>query len=165
MKICPKCHQTYADLNYCTNDGEFLVETLADDVPPTVFMDPVRSTNPNLWQPTGQTPAVRQNQNYYPQPQSYQPPSMMVGQPPPAGQSRDQILPTISLVLGSLSVILSCCLGGVWLGIPAAIVGYLGMKNADSDPSRYGGRNLAIAGMVLGLVALLLSIGTLILGR
>ena len=32
------------------------------------------------------------------------------------------------------------------------------MRNADSDPARYGGRGMAIGGMVLGVVSLLGSI-------
>ena len=51
-----------------------------------------------------------------------------------------------------------CCYGGIWLGVPAAVLGFLGMKNADRDPGRYEGRGLAIAGMVLGGVSLLASV-------
>jgi hypothetical protein len=50
-------------------------------------------------------------------------------------------------------MVMMCCYGGFWLGLPAAIVGFLGMRNADSDPSRYSGRGLAIGGMVLGVIA------------
>jgi len=32
------------------------------------------------------------------------------------------------------------------------------MRNADNDPARYGGRGLAIGGMVLGAVTAVLSI-------
>jgi hypothetical protein len=73
-------------------------------------------------------------------------------------------LPIIGLILGILSLTLVCCYGGLWLGLPAAIVGYLGMKNADSDPSRYMGRGMAVAGLVLGLVSFLCSMIFLIIG-
>lgn len=71
---------------------------------------------------------------------------------------KDQTLPTISLVLSILACFLVCCSGGIWLGLPAAIVGFLGMRNADREPEKYGGRGLAIGGMVLGIVTFLGSI-------
>lgn len=68
-------------------------------------------------------------------------------QPPVAGQGQDQILPIVSLVLGILSV---CCYVSPLTGLAALVTGYLGMKNADTDPARYGGKTMAIVGMVLG---------------
>jgi len=59
------------------------------------------------------------------------------------------------MVLGVGSVLLICCYGGLPLGAAALITGFLGMRNADNDPTRYGGRGLAIAGMVLGIVSFL----------
>lgn len=155
MKQCPRCNQTYTDdqLNFCLNDGEMLVNSYAgqrpfDDSPPTVMMNDPRATNPTNWQAPAAPPAQWQN----PQKMQATPfgSSMMY-------QSKDKTLPTISLVLGILSIVLVCCYGGIWLGIPAAVIGFLGMKNADSDPSRYEGRGLAIAGMVIGGVSLLAS--------
>jgi len=68
-------------------------------------------------------------------------------QPPPVGQGQNQTLPIISLVLGIISL---CCYIG-WITGPAALVtGYLGMKNANTDPNQYGGKGLAIAGMIVG---------------
>lgn len=68
-------------------------------------------------------------------------------QPPVAGQGLNQTLPIISLILGIVSV---CCYIG-WITGPAALItGYLGMKNANNDPSQYGGKGLAIAGMIVG---------------
>jgi NO-binding membrane sensor protein with MHYT domain len=51
-----------------------------------------------------------------------------------------------------------CCAGGIWLGLPAAVLGYLGMRNVDNHPDRYSGRGLAIAGLVLGIVTFLASV-------
>jgi hypothetical protein len=68
-------------------------------------------------------------------------------QPPAPGTSLNQTLPIISLVLGILSL---CCYVSPVTGIAALITGYLGMKNANNDPARYGGRTLAIVGMILG---------------
>lgn len=158
MKICPKCNQTYADenLNFCLNDGEYLMPK-TDDAPPTIFMDPPRVTNQTNWQnQTYQPPAPWQNQ---PQGMQNQPYGM-----PAFRQSQDQTLPIVALVLGVMSLVFSCgCYGGFWLGIPALVVGYLGMANADKDPRRYGGRGMAIAGMILGGVTLLITIGFILI--
>jgi hypothetical protein len=121
-----------------------------DPSPPTLFMDASRTTNPNhsTWQ-VGQPPqpmAPWQNQPQGMQGQSYGVPAFAV--------SKDQTLPTIALILGILSI--PCCYGGFWLGIPAIIVGYFGMQNADSDPNRYGGRGMALAGLIMGGISFLL---------
>ena len=157
MKHCPRCQKTYEDpaLNFCLDDGELLMVLApgryADDSPPTVILDQARVTNPATW----------------PQPQQSQPPAQWQ-QPSPAYQNpqvgqtyvaaKDQTLPTIALILGICSLLLICCYGGIWLGLPAAIVGFLGMRNADGDSGRYGGRGLAIGGMVLGTVSFLISL-------
>lgn len=68
-------------------------------------------------------------------------------QPPAAGIGQNQTLPIISLVLGIISL---CCYIG-WITGPAALVtGYLGMRNANTDPNQYGGKGLALAGMIVG---------------
>ena len=159
MKVCPRCNQTYADegLNFCLSDGELLMnavneaptQILNDPSPPTLFMDASRTTNPNhsTWpvNPPPQPMAPWQGQTQGMQGQAYGVPAFTV--------SRDQTLPTIALILGILSV--PCCYGGLWMGIPAMIVGYFGLKNADSDPTRYGGRGMALAGLIIGGVSLL----------
>jgi hypothetical protein len=68
-------------------------------------------------------------------------------QPPVAGGGQNQVLPIVSLVFGILSV---CCYIGPLTGIVALITGFLGMKNANNNPNQYGGKGLAIAGMVTG---------------
>ena len=69
-------------------------------------------------------------------------------QPLPAGSgSLNQTLPIISLVLGVISL---CCYISPITGIAALITGYLGMKNVNNDPANYGGKGLAIAGMITG---------------
>ena len=155
MKQCPRCHQTYSDdsLNFCLEDGELLTAfarepaptRYAEDPPPTMVMNEARVTNPTNWPASAQPPA------------RWQPQGLNLNQPfgSQAVQSTDQTLPTISLVLGIMSILMACCYGGIWLGVPAAIIGFLGMRNADNDPSRYGGRGMAIGGMVLGVVSLM----------
>ena len=70
-------------------------------------------------------------------------------QPPPAGAATGQnkTLPIVSLVLGILSL---CCYVSPVTGIAALVTGYMGMKNIKKDPRQYGGRGLALAGMIIG---------------
>ena len=163
MKRCLRCGQTYADdtLNFCLSDGELLVKEGSnrdpfDDTPPTIVMDPPRVTNPIDWAPS--SPAQWQA------PQSPVP----VGQQysvSPYGTARDQTLPTVSLVLAIISCFLVCCAGGIWLGLPAAIVGFIAMRNIDANPQKYTGRGMAISGMVIGIVTFLASLLFLIFGQ
>ncbi len=164
MKRCLKCGQTYSDetLNFCLNDGELLIKQtgydppptlFGDDSPPTLVMDQPRVTNPIDWaqsslgRPESATLATANQQHG------------IFGQ----SSSRDQTLATISLVLGIISVFLVCCFGGIFMGLPAAIVGFIAMKNAEREPGRYGGRGMAIAGMVLGIVTFLASLSMLLI--
>lgn len=158
MKVCPKCNQTYTDenLNFCLNDGEYLMPK-ADDAPPTIMMNEPRITNQTKWQePPYQPPAPWQNQPQGMQNQQFGGSLMR--------NTQDQTLPIVSLVLGVLSLIFSCgCYGGLWLGIPALVVGYLGMTNANNNPERYTGKGMAIAGMIIGGITVLFTIGFIIL--
>jgi hypothetical protein len=152
MKQCAKCGQIYTDsnINFCLNDGELLIDnaplppSFTDDSPPTMVLDQSRITNPVSWPaepPPAQPPAQWQPQSQYVQP--------AFGHRAPT-PSVDQTLPIVSMIMGITSIALICCYGGIWLGIPAAIIGFLGMQNADRDPARYGGKGMAVAGMVLG---------------
>lgn len=80
--------------------------------------------------------------------------------PPPAVAGQNQTLPIISLVLGIVSL---CCYVSPLTGIAAIITGYLGMKNANTDPANYGGKTLAIVGMILGGLFFLIGIAYYIL--
>ena len=75
-------------------------------------------------------------------------------QPPGATGGQDQTLAIVSLVCGILGLI--CC--GLVTGIPAIITGYMAKNNADSNPNQYGGRGLAVAGMIMGGISVLFSI-------
>ena len=167
MKKCLRCGQTYSDdtLNFCLNDGELLVESTsyqppptsyADDSPPTLLMNQPRVTNPIDWPQS--SPVQWQGQS--PVPVTNQYPMAAYGVAAP-----NQTLPTISLVLGIVSIFLVCCAGGILFGIPAAIIGFIGMRNAENEPNRYGGRGLAIAGMVIGIITCLISFFILIFGQ
>lgn len=154
MKVCQICNQTYRDdeQNYCLNDGSVLTK-LADDAPPTVFMDAARTTEQTNWT-SGAGGAWQQ------------PAPMQVNQPYSLAsvQGKNQTLPTVALILGILGFVLTCCYGGVPFGIAAIITGYLGMNNASKDPMQYGGRNLAIAGLILGALGFFGTLMMIILG-
>jgi hypothetical protein len=174
MKVCPNCNQSYTDdsLNFCLNDGSTLTELKTDEPPPTILMNQARTTSPNFsdrqqQQQTnftnqgnfGSSPISNwQNQSVAPnQPPSYMSPQMM------AVQGQNQVLPTVSLILGVIGLITVCCWGGLPFGIAAVITGYLGMNNANNNPAQYGGRGLAIAGMACGAAGLLFGILVLII--
>lgn len=157
MKRCPKCGQTYTDgnINFCLNDGELLSQpteapgTTFDDSPPTIMMDQPRVTDQVKWQ-APPTPAQYQSPTPY-VPGMSAPPAMVLNNP-------DQTLAIISLGLGIGSLVLICCYGGIWLGIPAAVVGFIAIQKANRDPVAYGGKGLAIAGSVIGGISFLLAV-------
>ena len=169
MKSCPRCNRIYSedDLNFCLDDGELLqhyadeqpTRPLSDAMPPpTIVVDPTRVTNPVGWEtskPAGQQSIGEWQSD---QPQHHPPPTFGYANPINYARSLDQSIPTIALVLGLLSIVTICCYGGFYFGIPAAILGFIGVRNAEKDPSRYGGRGLAIAGAVIGVVTVLLGI-------
>ncbi len=81
-------------------------------------------------------------------------------QPPPTGAAgQNKTLATVSLVLGITSIF--CC--GLLTGIPAIITGFMAKGKVDENPQEFGGRGLAIAGMILGAVSIVLTIVGIIL--
>jgi Domain of unknown function (DUF4190) len=162
MKVCPACGQAYTDenINFCLNDGSTL-NRQADDAPPaTVLMNNARATDPQFKPP----PSAWQEPSAPVSP--WQGGAPMQNQPYPASSimyGSNQTLPVISLVLGILSIFV-CCYGGIPFGIPALITGYLGMNNANSNPSQYSGKNLAVAGMITGGIGLLIPLLLLLIG-
>jgi hypothetical protein len=75
-------------------------------------------------------------------------------QPPISGQGDDKTLAIVSLVCGILS--LTCC--GPVTGIAALITGYMAKNNVEGNPQQYGGRGLALAGMIMGGISLVLTV-------
>lgn len=73
-------------------------------------------------------------------------------QPPVGGGGQNQTLAIVSLVCGILGF---CCLPGA---IIALITGFMAKNNADANPAEYGGRGMAIAGMILGAITLVLQV-------
>ena len=162
MKRCPKCGQTFADqnLNFCLNDGELLMyeqtqsrpfsdeppptKFAGEDSPPTLVMDSPRNTNPVGW-PDPSSPANRQGQQHI-----FTPPGHLPVQYT-SYASPNQVLGILSIILGACSVTIGwCCYSGMLLGPAAMILGAVALFQNKSDPTRYGGKGLAIGGIVLG---------------
>lgn len=162
MKICSICNQTYTDdnLNFCLNDGGTLTHLKGDDAPPTVMFKQARTTQQN-WE-TNQADSPWQNQ---PLQQSWGNQPLQQNQPfyPATVQGQNQTLPTISLVLGICSIVFVCCYGGIPFGAAALVLGFLGLKNNNENPMQFGGRSLAIGGLVTGVIGLLISVGIILI--
>ena len=70
-----------------------------------------------------------------------------------------------SLVLGILSIPTCCCYGfGMLIGIAAIITGAMGISQVNKAPQEFGGKGMAIAGLVCGIVSVVLGILSLVLG-
>lgn len=81
-------------------------------------------------------------------------------QPPVVGEGQNKTLPIVSLVFGIISL---CCYISPLTGLVALITGFLGMKNANNDPAQFGGKGLAIAGMITGGLFFLVGVAYYIL--
>lgn len=78
----------------------------------------------------------------------FQPPAVV------GAGGQNQTLAIVSLVLGILGI----CICGVFTGIPAVITGFMAKNKADQNPAEYGGRGLALAGMITGGIGTILGI-------
>jgi hypothetical protein len=62
-----------------------------------------------------------------------------------------------SMVCGIIAVV--SCYAGALLGIPAVICGHMAMSVIRNAPFMMGGRGMAIAGLVLGYLGILFTVG------
>jgi len=177
MKRCPTCNQEFTDewLTFCTQDGTSLVEVEPSlyDPPPTLLREPPMppSVSPTE-QPTLDMPGSYRPPTPFSQPQSLEsrwtPPP-----PPPYPVGRQQGLAIASLILGIASMTIGwCCSFGVLTGPVAIILGIIALVQMKNDPSKYGGKGLAIGGIatgglyfvILALIIVLYGIGILMSG-
>jgi hypothetical protein len=91
-------------------------------------------------------------------PNPYQTPATQGYIPPPT--ESPPVLAIISLVCGVLGIVTTCCCG--ILGVPVPIIAIVCGGIALAQPNS-SGKGMAIAGVVLGVICLLLGIGLLIL--
>jgi hypothetical protein len=85
------------------------------------------------------------------------------GAPPPSGYPPYQQTPPTeglglaAMIIGIVSLVLSCGYGVGLLGSPAALImGRISMKRIDRSGGRLGGRGLAMTGFILGIVGTVL---------
>lgn len=81
-----------------------------------------------------------------PQQQPMPPQQPMYGQPPMQGQKKG--LAIASLVVSLVGLL---CFG-VILGPLAIIFGAIALSKANSEPHMYGGKGMAVAGLIIGIV-------------
>lgn len=113
--------------------------------PPSPY-DPQSSSPPQ--QPYG--PPPQQPYGQYPQPPYGLPP----GYHPPAP---NEGMAVASLVVGIASLVLSCLYGIGLLGSPVALVlGRISRRRIDASHGQLGGRGMAQAGFILGIVGTVL---------
>ncbi|MGB7923632.1 MAG: DUF4190 domain-containing protein [Pyrinomonadaceae bacterium] len=170
MKRCPACDQTYTDdaLSFCINDGTALVSdrpssynpqaTIMSPPPSVTEMPPYGDAGPTDWSAPRYSPPADLNApgawipppapGSWQQPMGAPPPGMHPGVMRPAQQQ--QGLAVASLICGVISITLGLICGGPVLGTAAIILGIIALLQIKNDPRRYGGKGLAIAGIITG---------------
>jgi hypothetical protein len=158
MKRCPTCNQQFTDewLTFCTQDGSSLVEVTgsSNEPPPTIaYSAPMPPSVSPLEQPTMDYPG-----GYKPPPvQMSSPQSMQPGwspPPPPAYAAQPQkTMALFSMILGIVSITIGLCYFGILTGPIAIVLGIISLFQIKKDPNRYGGKGMAIAGIVTGAIS------------
>ena len=71
-----------------------------------------------------------------------------------------------SLVCGILAIPTTCCcsLASLPLAIAACVMGGIQMSKVKANPMAFGGKGMALAGLITGIVAILMSVAFLALG-
>lgn len=133
------------------------IEEIKAEALNTPFADEVNQGNQQIEQSQqGWNPPPAPNANWQDQQIGQNTPF----QPPPAGaQGENKTLAIVALVLGILSI--PCC--GFLAGIPAVIVGFIAKSKAEKLPQEFGGRGLALGGIVTGIIGTVLWLAVAIL--
>jgi len=155
MKRCPTCNQEFTDewLTFCTQDGTSLVEVGVEATEPP----------PTLWRAPPMPPSVSPTeQPTLDMPGRYQPPAPLSSPkplqsgwtppPPPAYPvAPQQSLAIASLVLGIVSITIGwCCSFGILTAPIALVLGIISLVQIKNEPAKYGGKGLAIGGVIMG---------------
>ena len=156
MKRCPRCNQEFTDewLTFCTQDGTSLVDVPVSttDPPETLLRPPPM---PPSVSPTEQ-PTLDMPGRYVPPPAQYTPPPPVQSgwsppPPPPYPSSPQTGMAVTSMILGIASVTLGlCCYFGVLSAPVALALGIASLVQIKNNPSRYGGKGMAISGIIMG---------------
>ena len=151
MKRCPVCNTTFDDpyLSFCPNDGTPLVRMSPEEAH-TVLM----SQTEQAAVPAPSPPPT-------PQPYSWanDAPAQWTPPPPPAIRgpaTQQQALAVASLILGLLGMTVGWICGGPFLALFAVILGIVALMQIMKDPVRYGGKPMALIGLILGALVLVI---------
>jgi len=95
----------------------------------------------------------------YGQPPAYPPPPPGApgGYGPSAGPQKRSPLAIVALVTGIIAV-LPCCWSFPVFAIVALVTGFIGKKQIDESQGQIPGRGMALAGIILGAVAIVIAI-------
>lgn len=169
MKHCPTCSANFDDddLGYCTDDGTPLLAganpfgpvpqatQVFDDQPVTQVMSAPRPTEYVAPTPPAATPELYRWAKEGPP--TWNPP------PPPMYPVRQQqtTVAILSLVFGLASITIGWLCFGLPLGILAIILGVVALSQIKRNPTQYGGKPLAIGGMITGGIVMLIHLAIL----
>lgn len=116
--------------------------------------NPYQPQQPPYGQPQYPQPPYQQNpyaQQPWGQPSGYPPPQPYQVTPPSDG------LGIAAMVIGIISLVTLCIYGLGLLGSPAALImGKISMNRIDRSEGRLGGRGMAKAGFILGIIGTVL---------
>jgi hypothetical protein len=83
----------------------------------------------------------------------------MMGPEPSSG------LAVASLVLGILAIPgACCCYSSVPFGIASIVTGFIAMNRAKLSPEAHGGRGMALAGVICGIIGLAFTVVVVLMG-
>jgi hypothetical protein len=167
MKHCPTCSVNFDDddLGYCTDDGTPLLAG-ANPFGPVPQATQVFDAEPvtqvmSAPRPTEYVAATPPMPAGTPEPYRWAkegPPTWNPPPPPPLYPVRQQqtTVAILSLVFGLASITIGWLCFGLPLGILAIILGFIALSQIKKNPMQYGGKPLAIGGMVTGGIVMLI---------
>ena len=154
MKRCPVCNATFDDpyLSFCPNDGTPLVRMSPDEAHTVLMSAP--------------DPAATVASDIPPAPQPYgwanDTPAQWTPPPPPAIRgpaTQQQTLAVASMILGLVGITFGWICGGPFFALFAVVMGIVSLFQIKKDPARYGGKPMALIGLILGGLVLAIYLG------
>ncbi len=153
MKRCPVCNRTFDDpyLSFCPNDGTPLVRMSPDEAH-TVLMSS---------SPADSSSAPASNPPPAPQPYGWanDTPAQWTPPPPPAIRgpaTQQQTLAAASLILGIIGITFGWICGGPFFALFAVVLGIVALFQIKKNPLQYGGKPMALIGVILGAIVLVI---------
>jgi hypothetical protein len=169
MKRCPTCNRSFTDdtLSFCIDDGAVLVRNdvsssfeaqptaILGEPPPTVRMPPQR--------PTDYVPRASHDAPTQPPPYGWanETPVWVPPTPTPVPFSRvaakQQNLAIVSLIFGLAAITFGWICGGPVFALIAVVLGLIALMQIKKNPAQYGGKPIALAGLITGGLVLLIN--------